>query len=205
MCVSLRAFYTKHLVICTKGVFFSLLPHRNALGFYVLLICPDCTLQDSVVQSWRQRTSLSSSSWMESIQAVIIPYVHWGFFVGAFIRWRNSPSTASPWMLSSWQVSLCYLQCRMRVIIPTLWGLLRITRGNIMMSSTGPGTHRLLSFAGSPRVRLTWGCSPASQASISDAVGKFCDSLSLNFLISTAGIIGGPVLWNCFIVPGRSW
>ena len=159
MCVP-QGFYTKHLVICTKRVFFSLLPHRNAVGFYVLLICPDCTLQDSVVQSWRLRTSLSSSSWMESIQAVIIPHVHWGLFVGAFIRWRNSPSTASPWMLSSWQVRLCYLQCRMRVIIPTLWGLLRITRGNIMMSSMGPGTYWLLSFAGSPRVRLTWGCSP---------------------------------------------
>lgn len=89
-----------------------------------------------------------------------------GLFVDAFIRWRNSPSTASPWMHSSWQASLCYLQCRMRVIIPTLWGLLRTTMGNIMMSSAGPGTHWLSSLAGSPRVRLTWGCSPASQASV---------------------------------------
>ena len=58
VCASLRVFYTEHLVICTKGVFFPLLPHGNALGFYVLLIRPDCTLQDSAVQSWRQRTSV---------------------------------------------------------------------------------------------------------------------------------------------------
>lgn len=100
------------------------------------------------------------------------PICSLGAFADVFIRWRNFPSTASSWMLSSWQVCLCYLQCRMRIIIPTLWGLLRITMGNIMMSSTGPGTHRLLSFAGSSRVRLTWGCSPASQASTSDAHGQ---------------------------------